>query len=168
MYTEIVSGVFELSRMVTSTPMVIEGMALSAIHLLCEAALSREQTDVSTPSLNIGAWKSREDIFEFEPFTLVYDALREMLGERELAGWVMVNRAGSEHPRHRHANARLCGVLYLAVGDPVTPTVFETVDGELAIDPVPGRLVLFSPMMWHHVPRYVGFMPRISLAFDVR
>src|SRR4029077_11198163 len=101
-------------------------------------------------------------------------------GARSLVGWAMVNRAGSQHPRHQHRMASLTGVYYVAAGnlEAVTPTGFECpcdsrlLPGSprfaLEVDPHPGRLVVSRGETWHWVPACVGDQPRITIAFDVR
>jgi hypothetical protein len=87
----------------------------------------------------------------------------------------MVNRAGSQHPRHQHRIASLSGIYYVTRGseDAITPTIFECPCAasqryDLEIEPDLGRLVLCQGQMWHRVPRYDGAAPRITIAFDVR
>jgi hypothetical protein len=101
-------------------------------------------------------------------------AIVEMTGQRSPVAWAMVNRAGSYHQRHQHRVAILSGVYYVVSGDPLTPTVFECPcdggikQGELQVEPYPGRLVLCRGETWHSVPKYMGETPRITIAFDVR
>jgi hypothetical protein len=87
----------------------------------------------------------------------------------------MVNRAGSQHPRHQHRIASLSGIYYVTSGseDAITPTIFEchynvSQHYDLEIEPDPGRLVLLNGMMWHRLPIYAGEIPRITIVFDVR
>jgi hypothetical protein len=82
----------------------------------------------------------------------------------------MVNRAGDCHPRHIHQGAIWSGVYCVDPGDePITPTLFEAPDRDVAVMPAPGRLVLFPGDMWHSVPACAGGpAPRITIAFDVR
>jgi hypothetical protein len=109
----------------------------------------------------------------------IRQTISEMVGRLPIA-WAMVNRAGSYHPRHQHRAAILSGVYYVTAGsaDAITPTVFECpCDGrsargrdsyELEVEPHPGRLVVCRGETWHRVDRYMGDLPRITVAFDVR
>lgn len=161
------NSVFELARQVIDRPLVVERVGIDLLDGLRATALTLMATTPSAVSLSLRAWKSREGILAHETFAPFVDVLRGVITACRPYGWVMINRSGSEHPRHRHPSARLCGLYFVTAGDPATPTVFETLDGDVAVDPAPGRLVLFSPMMWHRVPRYDGAAPRISIAFDV-
>ena len=61
------------------------------------------------------------------------------------------------------------GVYYVDPGEDLSPpTVCETAGGEIAVEPHPGRLMLFHGTTWHRVERYDGDKPRITIAFDVR
>ena len=125
-----------------------------------------------TGSLNVGGWKSGEDFFQWANPAVqqVRQAISELVGARAPVAWAMVNRAGSHHPRHQHRVATLTGIYYVTVGGPeaLTPTVFECADGDLEVDPHPGRLVVLRGDMWHFVPACAGDLPRITIAFDVR
>jgi hypothetical protein len=126
----------------------------------------------STASLNIGGWKSPETFFSL-PDAAVQElraVVVAMVGAAPI-GWAMVNRHGSSHPRHQHTIARIFGVYYVTAGseDAITPTVFEcAAHGELEVDPHPGRLVIAPGTMWHRVGKYLGALPRITIAFDIR
>lgn len=124
----------------------------------------------STPSLNVGGWKSPETVFLWSDPAVqaLGDEIANLIGGNPV-GWAMVNRGGSHHPRHQHRNARIVGVYYVTAGDPVTPTIFECSKAkELAVDPHPGRIVLSPGTMWHFLPRYDGVVPRISIAFEIK
>jgi len=123
-------------------------------------------------SINVGGWKSSEDFFAWPDLAVqeIRQAFTEIVGAKTQVGWTMVNRAGSQHPRHQHRAAILVGVYYVAAGSPnaITPTVFERPEGELEVDPHPGRLVLCRGETWHRLPIYPGELPRITIAFEVR
>jgi hypothetical protein len=165
-------------------PVVFDGVRSDLCPALEQVILGRMQSDRGrrVGSLNVGGWKSGEDFFAW-PDAAVQELRRvlvEVVGERPLVGWTMVNRAGSQHPRHQHRAAVLVGVYYVAPGsaDAITPTVFECpCDGrvvrgkeryELEVEPHPGRLVISRGTAWHRVPVYPGDLPRITVAFDVR
>lgn len=165
-------------------PLVLDAVRPDLCPALAEIILDRMQHDRGrrTGSLNVGGWKSGEDFFLWPdvPIQELLQAIAAAVGARSLVGWAMVNRAGSQHPRHQHRAASLTGVYYVAVGsaDSITPTVFECpCDGrpvrggasyELEVEPHPGRLVLCRGETWHRVPRYPGDLPRITIAFDIR
>lgn len=166
-------------------PVVYDGVRPDLCPALAQVILGRMQRDRGRRigSLNVGGWKSGEDFFAWTDAP-VQEFRRTLVdfvgGERPLVGWAMVNRAGSQHPRHQHRVAVLTGIYYVASGsaDAITPTVFECpCDGriprgeeryELEIEPHPGRLALFRGETWHRVPAYPGDLPRITIAFDVR
>ena len=144
--------------------------------ILARMQLDRGQRKVG--SLNVGGWKSAEDFFTW-PDPAVQElrkAIVEVIGAPSPIAWVMVNRAGSHHPRHQHRIASLTGVYYVTAGSPeaITPTVFECPcdgspkRGEMQVDPHPGRLVLARGEGWHWLPVYRGELPRITVVFDVR
>ena len=161
-------------------PVVFDGVRSELCPALEQVILSRMQNDRRRKigSLNVGGWKSAEDFFSWPDAAVqeLRQTVVEMVGAMSPVAWTMVNRAGSQHPRHQHRAAILVGVYYVTVGSPdaITPTVFEC-DGdgrsgryELEVEPHPGRLVVCRGEMWHRVPHYPGAAPRITIAFDVR
>jgi hypothetical protein len=151
-------------------PVIYEDVHLELCPALAEIIFARSATMTSTPSINRGGWKSPETFFSWGDRAIAQLArtLIGLLGARP-TGWAMVNRHGSEHPRHQHRIAIVSAIFYVTTGDPIVPTVFECGDGsELEIEPSPGRLVIFPGDMWHRVPRYEGDAPRITIALDVR
>jgi hypothetical protein len=161
-------------------PAVFDGLRPDLCEPLEQIILARMERDRGrrTGSLNVGGWKSAEDVFAW-PEAAVQEfraTLCELIGVRTPVAWAMVNRAGSHHPRHQHRAASLSGVYYVTVGSPevLTPTIFECpCDGrpkqeEMEVDPHPGRLVICLGQTWHRVPVYSGDLPRITIAFDVR
>ena len=183
----------ELLTTCRAEPLVLDGVRPDLCADLEQIILDRMQNDRGrrVGSINVGGWKSSEDFF-----TWSYDAvqqLRQVIGDQVGAGhpvaWAMVNRVGSQHPRHQHRAAVLSGVYYVTAGSPdaITPTIFECpcdappaprpgeprvgrgVQGyELEVEPHPGRLVICRGETWHRVPAYSGDLPRITIAFDVR
>ncbi len=156
-----------------SEPVVFDVVCPELCPALKQVILRRRQTDRSTRSLNVGGWKSGEDFFAWpdEAVQQLRRAIVEITGARSPVAWAMVNRVGSHHPRHQHRIASLTGVYYVTAGseDAITPTVFECADGrELQVAPRPGRLAVFRGEMWHFVPKYMGDLPRVTIAFDVR
>jgi len=165
-------------------PIVFDGLRPELCPALEQIILDRMQHDRGrrTGSLNIGGWKSSEDFFTWpdEAVQELRQTIVEQVGARAPVAWTMVNRAGSQHPRHQHRTAILVGVYYVTVGsaEAITPTVFECpCDGrvvrsgdryELEVEPHPGRLVLCRGETWHRLPVYPGELPRITIAFDVR
>lgn len=165
-------------------PVVLDGVRAEVCDALKQVIVGRMQGSQGrrVGSLNVGGWKSGEDFFTWPEASV--QELRYAIGAivgttKSLVGWAMVNRAGSQHPRHQHRLARLVGVYYVTSGSPeaLAPTIFECpCDGgvrpsgryELAVDPHPGRLALFRGETWHRVPVYAGDLPRITIAFDVR
>jgi hypothetical protein len=165
-------------------PIVFDDVRPELCPALEQIILDRMQHDRGrrTGSLNIGGWKSAEDFFTW-PDEAVQELRRtivDQVGARAPVAWTMVNRAGSQHPRHQHRTAILVGVYYVTAGsaDAITPTIFECpCDGrptragekyELEVEPHPGRLVLCRGEAWHRLPPYPGELPRITIAFDVR
>lgn len=154
-------------------PLVLDNLRPDLCPELEQIILNRMDIDRrSTPSLNIGGWKSPETFFSLRDAAVqeLRTAIAETIGA-DPTGWAMVNRYGSSHQRHQHMIARLVGVYYVTAGseNAITPTIFEcAAHGELHVDPHPGRLVLSPGGMFHRVPRYEGQDPRISIAFDVR
>jgi hypothetical protein len=173
--TQVAVATDTFTRLVTqcrSGPIVFDDMRPDLCLVLEQIIDHRAKTTRSTASLNVGGWKSGEDFFAW-PDPAVQELRRLIVatvGSSKLVAWAMVNRAGSQHPRHQHRIAVLTGVYYVAVGseDSITPTVFEYPGGELEIAPRPGRLALFRGEAWHRVPIYRGDLPRITVAFDVR
>lgn len=165
-------------------PLVFDDVRPELCPVLAGVILDRMQRDRGrrVGSINVGGWKSGEDFFAWPEGAVqeLRGALSETFGVRSPVGWAMVNRAGSQHPRHQHRMASLTGVYYVAAGsvDAITPTVFECpcdprlMRGmprhELEVEPHPGRLVLCRGETWHRVPKYPGDLPRITIAFDVR
>ena len=161
-------------------PIVFDDIRPDLCAALEQIILDRMQNDRrrKTGSLNVGGWKSGEDFFAWPDAAVqeLRQAIVEMVGARSPIAWAMVNRAGSQHPRHQHRAATLVGVYYVTAGssDTITPTVFECpCDGrpkrqELEVEPHPGRLVVCRGETWHFVPKYMGNLPRITIAFDIR
>ena len=166
-------------------PVVYDGVRTDLCASLEQVILNRVQLDRGgrrTGSLNVGGWKSGEDFFAWPDPSVqaLRSAIADLIGPRPLVGWAMVNRAGSHHPRHQHRAAMLSGVFYVSPGSPdaITPTVFECpCDGRPArpgqsftmeVEPHPGRLVICRGETWHALPKYMGDLPRITIAFDVR
>ena len=161
-------------------PVVFDEVCPELCAQLAQIILHRMQHDRGrrTGSLNVGGWKSGEDFFAWPdaPVQELRQTIADLVGARSPIAWAMVNRAGSHHPRHQHRIASLSGVYYVDAGngDPLTPTVFECpCDGrptrsKMEIEPHPGRLVVCRGVTWHFVPKYMGDLPRITIAFDVR
>ena len=170
-----------LAAQCSAAPVVFDDVRPELCVALEQVILNRMQNDRGrkTGSLNVGGWKSGEDFFAWPDVAVqeLRQTIIEMVGgTRSLVAWAMVNRAGSHHPRHQHRIAILSGVYYVAAGsaDAITPTIFECpCDGrpklqDLEVDPHPGRLVVCLGQTWHAVPKYMGDLPRITIAFDVR
>lgn len=169
----------QITAQARDQPIVFDGVRPDLCDPLAQVILDRMQRDrgrSGVGSLNVGGWKSSEDFFAWPDASVqeLRQTIVEMIGARSPVAWAMVNRGGSHHPRHQHRIASLFGVFYVAVGNPHTPTIFECpcdgrpAKGEMAIDPVPGRLVLARGETWHKVGVYPGTLPRITIAFDVR
>jgi len=164
---------YELRR--SRRVVVDDGVCLDLVDELRAAVLARASSGASCPTLNKGGWRSDELFHWPDPAVrrlrhAVEDRVR--VSPRGLVGWAMVNRLGDYHPRHTHQTAVVSGIFVVDPGPPPhTPTLFETGDAdgrEVAVDPVPGRLVLFPGQAWHRVPRVEGAGPRVTIAFDVR
>jgi hypothetical protein len=167
-----------------SKPLIFDGVRPELCPALAEIILGRMQGDRGRKvgSINVGGWKSGEDFFAWSdsPVQELRKALVEAVWGRSLVGWAMVNRAGSQHPRHQHRIAILSGIYYVAAGNvgANTPTVFEcpcdsrlmrgSPRYELEVEPHPGRLAICRGETWHWVPNCSGDEPRITVAFDVR
>jgi hypothetical protein len=165
-------------------PRIADSVRPELCPALAEIILGRMQSDRGRKmgSINVGGWKSGEDFFAWSdaPVQALREVLVEVIGGRSLVGWAMVNRAGSQHPRHQHRVAILTGIYYVAAGNAEarTPTVFEcpcderlarsSPRYELEVEPHPGRLVVCRGETWHRVPRCSGDEPRITVAFDIR
>lgn len=177
------SPLTQLASQCREQPVVRDGVRPDLCPALQQVILGRMQGDRGRRigSINVGGWKSGEDFFAWSdaPVQALREVLVEFVGPRPLVGWAMVNRAGSQHPRHQHRVAIITGIYYVAAGnaDALTPTVFECpCDGrvlrggryDLEVEPHPGRLVLARGESWHRVPAYPGDLPRITIAFDVR
>jgi hypothetical protein len=171
-----------LQQLVTrchAEPLVFEGVRPDLCHALEQIILERMRNSRGqrVGSLNIGGWKSGEDFFSWRDLAVqeLRQTIVDQIGAPSPVAWAMVNRAGSQHPRHQHRIASLSGIYYVTTGDEdaITPTVFEcpcvaSQRYDLEIEPDPGRLVLCQGQMWHRVPRYDGRAPRITIVFDVR
>jgi Putative 2OG-Fe(II) oxygenase len=155
-------------------PIVYDGVLPELCPVLEQVILGRMQVDRGrrTGSINVGGWKSGEDFFQWSDPAVqqLRQTIADMLGARSPVAWAMVNRAGSHHPRHQHRVAVLTGIYYVTAGsqEAITPTVFECEDGDLEVEPYPGRIAILRGDMWHRVPIYPGDLPRITIAFDVR
>lgn len=172
---------------------VVDNVLPLLVARMADEITARSNTP-SYGSKNVGGWKSREDLFLWKEATAIAELRYELVtkhldgimnGQRCLVGWAMINKNGSYHQRHHHGG-KLVGIYYVAAGKTAAPTVFELEDPkeqtgrgtvgvvghsvkcERAIDAVPGRLVVFSPSIWHRVPRVPGEQPRITIAFEVR
>ncbi len=164
-FTQLVTGC-------RSSPIVFDSLCPELCPDLARIICQRVKISRSTATLNVGGWKSGEDFFAW-PDPAVQELRRlvvSTVGSSRLVAWTMVNRAGSQHPRHQHRVALLTGVYYVAIGneEALTPTIFEYPGGELKVEPRLGRLALFRGEVWHRVPIYRGDLPRITVAFDVR
>jgi putative 2-oxoglutarate-Fe(II)-dependent oxygenase superfamily protein len=171
-----------LAEQCRTEPLVFDDVRPELCPALEQIILTRMRHDRGrrTGSLNVGGWKSGEDFFAWsdEAVQTLRQAISAIVGPKPLVAWAMVNRAGSQHPRHQHRVASLSGVYYVTTGDPRAPTIFEcpcderprgsVAPYELEIEPHPGRLALFRGTAWHRVARYVGESPRITIAFDIR
>lgn len=174
----------QLATQCRDHPLVYDGVHPELCEPLAQVILSRMQSDRGrrTGSLNVGGWKSGEDFLSWPdaPVQELRQVIADLVGARPATAWAMVNRAGSHHPRHQHRAAILMGVYYVAVGSPeaIVSTVFECpCDGRQAreddrynmeVTPHPGRLVISRGETWHFVPKYMGDLPRITIAFDIR
>jgi hypothetical protein len=175
-----------LTQLVTqcrTAPVVFDDVRPELCPALEQIILARMQHGrTKTGSLNVGGWKSGEDFFNWSDAAVqeLRQSICDLIGSRSAIAWAMVNRAGSHHPRHQHRVASLSGVYYVTAGSPdaITPTVFECPCDdrparpsdryELEVDPHPGRIVVCRGQTWHRVPKYMGDLPRITIAFDIR
>jgi hypothetical protein len=175
----------QLASQCRSEPVVFDGVRPDLCPTLEQIILDQMQRDrgrSQVGSINVGGWKSTEDFFAwpYEAVQALRQTIVDTVGASTPVAWAMVNRAGSQHPRHQHRAATLAGVYYVTAGSPdaITPTVFEcpcdvrlargTASYELEVDPHPGRLVICRGETWHRLPPYTGELPRITVAFDVR
>lgn len=153
-------------------PLVVDGVCPEVVDPLRALLLTAWLTSFSTPTLAIGGWKSSEELLAArdEPIRVLRAAIQRAIGgDVETVGWAMVGRHGTRHPRHHHAWSVLSGVYYVDPGDRPAPTVFEvTGEGDVEVDAVTARLVLFPGGLWHRVDTYAGDRPRVTVAFDVR
>jgi hypothetical protein len=160
-------------------PIIFDGVRPELCPALEQIILDRMRSSrgQKVGSLNIGGWKSGEDFFSWRDVAVqeLRQTIVNLIGTSSPVAWAMVNRAGSQHPRHQHRIAGLSGIYYVTSGseNAITPTIFECPSAasrryDLEIEPDPGRLVLCQGQMWHRVPRYDGEEPRITIAFDVR
>lgn len=177
-------------------PVYFDGVGLELVDAL-QTEILQLASDLrrrSTPSLNRNGWKSSEDYLDRAGAAQILRLKleREFLGGARAVGWAMVNRLGSEHPRHQHRIASISGIYYIMAGDPPVPTMVELapnkdqerviaarkrqgmpplpggLGSEVAIEPIPGRLLLMRGETWHRVAKYQGQVPRLTIAFDVR
>jgi Putative 2OG-Fe(II) oxygenase len=155
-----------------------DDVGLDLLADLKAAILDRSTTEPSFRSMNIGGWRSDEGLFAWD--LPAARALAERIHAyvppavppcaELLMGWAIVNRHSSFHRRHNHVG-RMSGIFYVDRGDATTPTMFEGEEpgaAARAIDPVPGRLVVFPSSLYHWVGPYLGMTPRITIGFDVR
>jgi hypothetical protein len=164
-------------------PLVFDGVRPELCPTLKQIVLDRMQHDHGRKagSLNIGGWKSKEDLFSWPDVAVqeLRETIISFVGECTPVAWAMVNHAGSWHPRHQHRIAILSGVYYVAPGSKeVVPTIYEcpcdaqiarsNTSYDLEVEPHPGRLVICRGETWHRVPTCAGKLPRITLVFDVR
>lgn len=159
--------------------LVIDGVRPDLLDPLRRDVLDQmRQQPWSQPTLNQGGWKSDNLRTWRSPAAdeLREEILRRVAGQEPqpqratwvVEAWAMVNDAGDQHPRHVHQGATASGIYVVDPGiGEATPTLFEVGSGEVAIQPVPARLVLFPADLWHRVPPCTGG-PRITIAFDVK
>lgn len=175
--------VMQIAQRCRAEPVIFDDFCAELCPQLAEIILHRMKHDRrSTASINRGGWKSTEDFFTWsdDPVQELRRAIVAELGAPRPIAWAMVNRAGSQHPRHQHRIAILSGVYYVTSGseDAITPTIFECPSDaraargpdryDLEVEPHPGRIVICRGETWHRVPIYSGQEPRITIAFDVR
>lgn len=169
----------QLAIQCRAEPIVFDNVRPELCPALEQIILDRMQGSRgrSLGSLNIGGWKSEEDFFSWNAPAVqeLRQTIVNQIGHPSPVAWTMVNRSGSQHPRHQHRIATLSGIYYVTAGseESISPTIFECpCDAsrryDLEIEPDPGRLVLCSGEMWHRLPTYAGEAPRITIVFDVR
>lgn len=163
----------DIKRECMAEPMVFDNVRPDLCGELEQFILMLASNGRSAASINRGGWKSGKDLFplyerSYPVIAEIAHTIESMIGARSLYSWAMVNRYGSEHPRHQHSGATVMAVYYVTTGDPLVPTRFECKDEMVEVMPHPGRLIVSPGEMWHSVPPYHGETPRITLAVDFR
>jgi hypothetical protein len=154
-------------------PVVRDGVRLDLVPSLAEEIVARASNLGlrSAPSLNQGGWRSDSLLGWTTPATrALLTTLHDLTHASDLEAWAMMNWRGSKHPRHVHRGALMAGIYYVCPGGASTPpTIFEVAGrGEVHVEPLAGRMVLFPADLYHRVPVYHGDEPRVTVAFDVR
>lgn len=157
----------------TRRPVVRDGVRIDLLDRIADEieARARSLGPRSAPSLNQGGWRSDSLLDWDAPATRdLLRTLRQITGATDLDAWAMINRRGSQHPRHIHRGAVIAGVYYVRAGGAGSPpTIFEPGGApEIHVEPLAGRLVVFPSDLYHRVPVYAGEEPRVTIAFDVR
>lgn len=93
--------------------------------------------------------------------------------------WSIRAKAGGFHINHVHPEGWISSACYVDVprdmsgregwikfGEPGTPTT-PPLKAEYAIEPAPGKLVLFPSYMWHGTVPFTGEGARLTFAFDL-
>lgn len=155
-------------------PIVEEGVILDHADDLRRAVIRQASATGTLGTLNVGGWKSREDVLSWplEASRALARAIAARVTGSPVA-WAMVNVRGSHHPSHRHATSIVSGIYCVDSGhaDPgvTTPTIFELDDGnEQRVEQRAGTLTLFPGDLWHRVPRHESDGLRVTIAFDLR
>jgi hypothetical protein len=142
--------------------------------------LRRAASVPSHSSHNQGGWRSRDDVLDWalDEVRLLRTRIDEVVVDLATASrkracvfraWAIVNRAGSYHRRHTHAESTWSGIYYVDVGGADSAcTVFEVDPAPVRITPEPGLMVLFPSTIWHSVEPHHGNGNRITIAFDAR
>lgn len=97
--------------------------------------------------------------------------------------WANINPPGSYHPTHNHPNNYLSGVYYVATPEggpdlmfqdprpismnPWTGKINPVTANSSAVQPQPGRMVMFPAWLRHHVATNEGTTERISISFNL-
>ena len=100
------SPLMQLVTQCRAEPIVFDDVRPELCPALEQVILDRMQNDRGRRigSLNIGGWKSGEDLFSWpdEVVQELRQTITEAVGAPMPVAWAMVNRAGSQHPRHQH------------------------------------------------------------------
>lgn len=116
-----------LQAMLREGPVLYDDVRPDLLGALAALILELAQRQPAGGSLNRGGWKSDEGFLDRDgaPRELAATLSRDYLGGARPVGWAMVNRSGSEHPRHQHRIAAVSAIYYVTPGDPAVPTILE-------------------------------------------
>lgn len=135
---------------------------------LIDNIIDHMQVRISNTCSNRGGWQAdyqNDPPVWIQPF---YATLVEFFaGYKITRAWFNVNGPGHSNRSHRHHVGETSAVLYLQVPPNSGRIVFQEHRTFTPIDPVPGKLIMFSSDILHSVEENKSQENRISMAFNL-